>query len=147
MGVPVAFTVEKYKYTNYTNLIMSFTFKIHARNLPVMDKGMEGGSADPYFKLYVDGDKIYESDHIKHTLNPEWEVLELDRDKFGGMPKLTDIKMVVKDHDWGNSDDKMGTVYFKIHEHEGPWESRQPLMLKNNDDEDEGEIYIHIDEN
>merc|ERR1712117_905550 len=104
---PVAFTVKKYKYTKHTKtFIMSFTFKIHARNLPVMDKGMEGGSADPYFKLYVDGDKIYESDHIKNTLNPEWEVFELDRDKFGGLPKMTDIKMVVKDHDWGNSDDK-----------------------------------------
>ena len=112
-----------------------------------MDKGMEGGAADPYFKLYVDGDKIYESDHIKNTLNPEWEEFTLDRDQFGGMPKMTDIKCVVKDHDWGNSDDKMGSVYFKIHDHEGPLESRQGMALKNNDDEDDGEIFIHVQEN
>ena len=49
---------------------MSFTFRIKARNLPVMDKGLEGSSADPYFKLYVDGEKIYESDKI-NTLNPK----------------------------------------------------------------------------
>merc|ERR1712226_1793260 len=85
--------VHKRTYTT----AMSFTFKIHGRNLPVMDKGMEGGSADPYFKLYVDGDKVYESDKISNTLNPEWEEFTLDREVFGGMPKIVDIKIKVKD--------------------------------------------------
>merc|ERR1712154_74807 len=84
---------------SYPN-IMSFTFRIKARNLPVMDKGLEGSSADPYFKLYVDGEKIYESDKIKNTLNPDWEEFSIDREEFGGTPKIVDIKMKVKDSDW-----------------------------------------------
>merc|ERR1711881_369276 len=96
------------RFSRTYQLKMSFTFKIHAKNLPVMDKGMEGSSADPYFKLYVDGDKVYESDHIKNTLDPEWEDFTLERDTFGGMPKIIDIKMKIKDHDFGNSDDSIG---------------------------------------
>merc|ERR1712168_535622 len=127
---------------------MSFTFKIHAKNLPKMDKGLEGSSADPFFKLYVDDDKIYESDHVSNSLDPEWPEFTLERDVFGGLPKMATIKMKVKDHDWGNSDDSRGVCFFKIHEHEGPWESRQPIVLLNDGEEEiGGEIYVQVDEN
>ena len=113
----------------------------------VMDKGMEGGSADPYFKLYVDGEKIYESDKISNTLNPEWEEFSIDREVFGSTPKIVDIKMKVKDSDWGNSDDDMGKLYFKIHSHEGGIRAMRHVDLINDDDEACGEIYIDVDEN
>lgn len=126
---------------------MSFTFSIRARNLPVMDKGMEGSSCDPYFKLYVEGDKIYESDVIKNTLDPEWEVFTLERDEISGTPKITDIKMVVKDKDWGNKNDTVGQLYFKIYEQDGIRSAFQGITLKNDDDEDVGEVFIRVEEN
>ena len=126
---------------------MSFTFKISGKNLPVMDKGMEGSSCDPYFKLYVEDEKIYQSDSIKNTLEPEWEEFTLQRDEISGTPKIIDIKMVVKDKDWGNSDDFVGQLYFKIFEQEGPIRAMSPLSLKNEDGEDAGEIFIRIEEN
>merc|ERR1711957_693262 len=122
-----------------SNTNMSFTFRIRGNNLPVMDKGMEGGSADPYFKLYVDGEKIYESDKISNTLNLEWEEFTIDRE-------VVDIKMKVKDSDWGNSDDDMGKLYFKIHSHEGGIRAMRHVDLMNDDDEACGEIYIDVDE-
>ena len=125
---------------------MSFTFRIKARNLPVMDKGLEGSSADPYFKLYVDGEKIYESDKIKNTLNPDWEEFSIDREEFGGTPKIVDIKMKVKDSDWGNDDDSIGKCFFKIFEHEGGLRAMRPVMLVNDDGDEVGEIYIDVDE-
>ena len=126
---------------------MSFSFRIKARGLPVMDKGLEGSSADPYFKLYVEDEKIYESDSIKNTLEPVWDEFTLARDEISGTPKIVDIKMVVKDKDWGNKDDFVGQLYFKIFEHEGPLRAMSAVTLKNEDDEDAGEIFIKVEEN
>merc|ERR1712000_7744 len=138
--------VRSYKQKSKTK-IMSFTFRIRAFGLPVMDKGMEGSSADPYFKLYVDDDKIYESDHISNTLNPEWEEFTLDKDKISDTPKLSDIKMKIKDHDWGNSDDDIGKLHFKIYEHMGGvFEEREGIPLVDDDDEC-GRVFIHVTEN
>merc|ERR1711997_1436872 len=126
---------------------MSFTFKIRATNLPVMDKGLEGSSADPYFKMYVDGEKVYQSDKIKNTLNPEWDTFELDRETFGGTPKITDIKLKLKDSDWGNDDDAIGKCYFKIMNHDGPIGKHRAVELVNDDGDACGNVYIEVDEN
>merc|ERR1712156_51168 len=132
---------------NNLKSIMSFTFNIRAIGLPVMDKGLEGDSADPYFKLYVEGDKIYTSDKIKNTLNPNWEEFTLERDEISGTPKITDIKMVVKDADFGNKDDTIGQLYFKIMDQNGPLEALQGITLKNDDDEEVGTVFIKVEEN
>merc|ERR1712058_212753 len=106
---------------------------------------MEGDSADPYFKLYVDDNKIYESDKIKNTLNPNWDEFSIDREEFGGNPKITDIKMRVKDDDWGNADDDIGKCFFKIRNHEGRRGARQGIDLVNDDGDTVGEVFIEVD--
>merc|ERR1712110_1210045 len=79
---------------------VTFTIKIHGRGLPFMVGREEQGRADPYFRLFADGEMIYESGHIENTQSPEWEEFTLERDQLGAMPRHTEIRMVVKDHDW-----------------------------------------------
>merc|ERR1712110_365188 len=93
---------------------MTFTIKIHGRGLPFMVGREEQGRADPYFRLFADGEMIYESGHIENTQSPEWEEFTLERDQLGAMPRHTEIRMVVKDHDWGNADDAIGVCHFKL---------------------------------
>ena len=88
---------------------MSFKFLVLGRNLPIKDKD----ASDPYFKLYVNGDKIYKSKVIKDTINPNWDTFTLSRDEFGQFPKMIDVKVEVWDDDFGKND-YMGTGYFKI---------------------------------
>merc|ERR1712117_439294 len=112
---------------SYTN-IMSFTFRIKARNLPVMDRGLEGSSADPYFKLYVDDEKIYESKVVKNSLNPDFKKFKLNRDDISGTPMVSDIKLVMKDDDWGNKDDIIGMCYFKIINQKNIGSGMEPIL-------------------
>merc|ERR1711879_374542 len=115
----------------YGILTMSFTFNIHAENLPVMDKGLEGSSCDPYFKLLINGSQVYKSQSIKNTLNPVWPEFTLERDALGSAPKLQDIKLQVFDKDWGNKDDHVGCVDFKIINHVGEIRGKTELNLVN----------------
>merc|ERR1712026_649924 len=71
--------VQKFTVNN-----MSFTFSVKGRNLPIADKK----DSDPYFKFYVNGEKIYKSKTIKNTLNPDWDEFTVSRDKFGQMMEL-----------------------------------------------------------
>merc|ERR1719219_2215826 len=111
-----------------------------------MDKGLEGSSADPYFKLYVGDNKIYKSDKIKNTLHPNWDEFTLERDEISSTPKMSDIKMVVKDSDWGNKDDIIGELYFKIMDHNGPMAGRpgHGVDLTNEDGEERGTVFIKV---
>merc|ERR1712038_1463170 len=111
-----------------------------------MDKGLEGKSSDPYFKLYVDDDKIYESKVIKNTLSPDWKKFKLSRDKISSTPMVSDIKIVVKDDDWGNKDDIIGECYFKIINQKNIGAAGEPLHLRNGDEEHRGCVFIKVDE-
>lgn len=126
----------------------SYTFKIFATGLPKTDKGLEGGSCDPYFKLYVnDGnDKVYTSEKISNSRDPTWNEFTLPADTFGEHPKLHEIKIKIKDSDWGNDDDDVGKCYFKIHEHDRAYEQREGVDLMDGDEE-AGKIYIAVTEN
>ena len=88
---------------------MSFSFVVLGRDLPVMDKT----ASDPYFKFYVNGDKVYKSKKIKDTVNPNWEKFNVSRSEFGQFPKMVDVKVEVWDDDFGKND-YMGSGYFKI---------------------------------
>jgi Ca2+-dependent lipid-binding protein len=77
-------------------------------------------------------------------LSPTWNEFSLDASIFGEHPKLKDIKIKVKDDDWGNDDDSIGKAHFKIKDHDHSVESRVPVVLK--DDENErGLVYINVD--
>ena len=123
---------------------MSFSFRIRARGLPVMDKGLEGSSADPYFKLYVNDNKIYQSKVVKNTLNPDFKKFKLDRDDISDTPMVSDIKIVIKDDDWGNKDDIIGECYFKIINQKNVGASCEPLQLHSGPGG--GCLFIKVDE-
>merc|ERR1712170_47847 len=106
MGVHFLTCVQTHK----PQLFMSFTFDIKGRNLPVADKT----DSDPYFKFYVNGEKIYKSKTIKNTLNPDWDELTVSRDKFGQFPRMVDVKVEVWDDDGIGKNDYMCSGYFKI---------------------------------
>ena len=86
-----------------------FKFKIKGKGLPNMDKD----GSDPYFKMKVDGDKIYKSESIKNNCSPEWKEFSIKRSKFGAHPLLCDVELEIYDKDFGR-DDYMCSVIFKI---------------------------------
>merc|ERR1711874_31382 len=125
-----------------THTLMSFTFSIKGRNLPIADSK----DSDPYFKFYVNGDKIYKSKTIKNTLNPDWDDFTLPRDKFGQFPRMVDVKVEVWDDDGIGKNDYMCSGYFKLIN--GIGLPRFHVDLKNEKTGDEqGKMEMSVSEN
>merc|ERR1711970_1099404 len=125
MGVttPIDGTVGIHTFKTVT---MKYEFKIHATNIPKMERG----GADPYFKLYLDGDddKIYKSEVCSNTLNPGFKTFHIEAKKFGSKQKKARLELKMYDHDVG-SDDKIGKCHFQIEDHDHHHEAREPVVM------------------
>lgn len=45
---------------------------IHAKGLPVTDGILQGGKSDPYVRVVLPNDKVYETEVKSNNLNPVW---------------------------------------------------------------------------
>ena len=89
-----------------------WTFTVDAVDLPIMDSGFEGSKTDPYFKLYMDGKRMYISEKKKKDLNPHYE-FSLPGVRVNALPEQSDWHMEWFDSDM-NADDAIGTCSGKV---------------------------------
>lgn len=84
---------------------------IHAKDLPIADKGVEGSLSDPLVKFTTQGaaDSV-ETPVISNTLNPVWNKTLLMQYKAASLAEVEPLIVSVYDHDRFSSNDLLGSV-------------------------------------
>jgi len=72
-------------------------------------------SSDPYVHITLPYNKVYQSKHIKSTLNPKFnyevQVEIPDTLDENQIKKLDKIHISLFDYDWNSADDFLGEIY------------------------------------
>ena len=113
---------------------MTYEFRVKAENLPVMDSFLEGASADPYFKMTVNGQDeiLYTSEVIKVTLSPNFATFTVSQKRISdSSPSTTEIKLAFYDSDNLSKDDFIGDCVFRVKDKTGPDSFKQAVPLRN----------------
>eukprot|EP00958_Prasinococcus_capsulatus_P024999 scaffold4066_cov417-Prasinococcus_capsulatus_cf.AAC.3 len=83
---------------------------MEARNVLAKDFG---GTSDPYAKIYLDGVQKAKTQTVNKSLNPKWnEVFGLPY--LIGQQPAKNLKIVVYDYDFGQSDDVLGQIEMNV---------------------------------
>lgn len=132
-------------------LLYEFILNISAEDLPEMDLL---GSSDPYFILYINGKKLYQSETIRDDVDPYWKEIEVRYDKSA--PKTMyiagklivisgdeqEIEFVVMDYDKRSADDIIGKCKIEWNKLKKRRDCKYEISLKNDEEEDCGNLVL-----
>jgi stress response protein SCP2 len=95
-----------------TDAFVSMEVRVNeGRSLPAMDIN---GLSDPYFKIFIDEEVLFQSEIIKKTLNPKWRSEFKTTLRRKDVRKMYSFKVEVWDWDKYSSDDYIGEVVFDL---------------------------------